>query len=554
MDDYQVQLKQYLQKLINCIKETLQVLKAGNFLGSSSLNHVNAIAFNPEVRSILNSLTENLENILRNALLLLNKEKSKKCSNYLLNILHKYHYNRNGSKFKKRLVINNIHTLLNNLNTAGAALDAFPAAWKGKINLVRKFIEHYPQFKDKPGIWGTTLLYSAARNNHFELVKYLISDAHCSVNAQNEQHIEKVLTSKPKPVNAPDFVDVPIAGSTALHGACYNGHLEIVKYLIEHGADYYLTNHSDETPIANAKQSKIIVEYFQKFLILGYSIKTDCLPEKPIIEGGQDLINDCVWEYKPFADPIWYEFSTPESEKLSRSLRIPPNEEFQKEIHLKAQRGLYGVSTVKFLRSGRNLNNDKNLAWVRCRGSSILNFDAYSIWQLMIIQHPSINPKSIPSLEPFNIPLLDSRFKFKANTWYNCPLKINSQLDKAINYRQKIISLKFPFIEDPLQFNLQSFRFYNHNETISGYIRWIPKIISIDKHTKKISDLDNFKPMVDVKPIVMTSKHQKYLMNKDDKSLTEDGEYDMMDGVNEDAFNSSTDDESDNDDDRKQVN
>ena len=177
----------------------------------------------------------------------------------------------------------------------------------------------------------------------------------------------------------------------------------------------------------------------------------------------------------------------------------------------------------------------------------------------MIIQHP-IDPNSVPSLEPFDVPtLFTPKFKFKGNSWYNCPFKINAQLDKAINYRQKIIALKFPFINDQLTFNLQTFKFTNSNETILGYIRWIPKIILIDEqNTNKITYLDNFKPMVRVDPIIMISKHQKYINNTDDKSLTGGGEHEMTDDVDDDSFYSSGDSHADHDDehltDQKKVN
>ena len=59
--------------------------------------------------------------------------------------------------------------------------------------IVKRFIKQYPTFKDKPGLWETTLLYSAARNNHLDIVKYLIEKAHCSVNAQNQREIDFAL-------------------------------------------------------------------------------------------------------------------------------------------------------------------------------------------------------------------------------------------------------------------------------------------------------------------------------------------------------------------------
>ena len=76
-------------------------------------------------------------------------------------------------------------------------------------------------------------MYSAAKNGHLDLVVYLIETAKCSVNAQNEQHLGKILSSTKKTLN---YDCKAKAASTALHGACFNGHLNIVQYLVEHSA------------------------------------------------------------------------------------------------------------------------------------------------------------------------------------------------------------------------------------------------------------------------------------------------------------------------------
>ncbi|CAF2786717.1 unnamed protein product [Rotaria sp. Silwood2] len=537
-------LKEHLQTIINSIKDTLNILnveKVANpetLLINSTLNlNVNTFSLNPQENDLLNLLTEKIQSILSDVLPSID-EKSRK---YLLDKLHEYHYDGDERKFSNPLTMNNLLVFLNDLESTQASLNAFQAAWEGNVFPVGEFIKNYPQFKDKPGIWGTTLLYSAARNNHMQLVDHLIKTARCSINAQNQQHIEKILTGSP--VKASDFTNDPSAGSTALHGACYYGHLDIVKYLIENRADYYLTNHADESSITNAKESDVIEEYFRKFLILGYSIVTNQLPEKPIIEGARDLVDDCVWEYKPFVDNQWYPFASPEAKELSQYLIVPPDQQFQQEIHLKVHRGVYAVSIVKFLRSGKGLDHNQNLAWIRCRGSSISNFDCYSIWQIMIIQHPPIESNSSPSLVPFDFPsLCDTKFKLQGNSWYNCPIKINSKLDKAINYRRKHLSLNFPFI-GKLKLNLQTFAFTNRENTVSGCLRWIPKLISIhEQNADKITYLDNFKPMTAVNPILMTSKHLKQTVNKDDNSLAGAGEHEMTDDVNDDSFYSSNDD------------
>ncbi|CAF1487917.1 unnamed protein product, partial [Rotaria sp. Silwood1] len=125
--------------------------------------------------------------------------------------------------------------------------------------------QEYPTYKDKPGLWETTLLYSA-RSNHLDIVQYLICEAHCFVNAQNQRAASFALN-----ISATDYTLRPTAASTALHGACYNNHLNIVKYLVEHGADYFIRNQAHETPIMNGEQYPDIKKFFQEYLILSYS-------------------------------------------------------------------------------------------------------------------------------------------------------------------------------------------------------------------------------------------------------------------------------------------
>ncbi|CAF4384871.1 unnamed protein product, partial [Adineta steineri] len=159
-----------------------------------------------------------------------------------------------------------------------SSIDAFPAAWNGDLDIVKKFIKKYPTFKDKPGLWGTTLLYSSSRNNKMNVVQYLIETAKCSINAQNEQDPEKGLLTTTSTSSKHINVN-PTAASTALHGACYNGHLNVVKYLVEHGADYSIKNQAAETPIMNGERHKHIQEFFQNHLVLGYSRSSKSLPK-----------------------------------------------------------------------------------------------------------------------------------------------------------------------------------------------------------------------------------------------------------------------------------
>jgi hypothetical protein len=196
-----------------------------------------------------------------------------------------------------------------------------------------------------------------------------------------------------------------------------------VKYLIEHGADYFIENHARETPMMNASSKPHIQQFFRDYLILSYSTNSNNLPKTSIlkeIEERQEPMIDCIWEYKSFSETTWYPFSVAESGVLRKSLILKPDQTFKLDVHLKVRAGVYKVSVIQFLRHGKDFDPKRNLAWVRCRGSSLLNFDCYSIWQIMFVKHP-LAIDSSPSLKTFYIPNIhQSTFKIQINSWYSC--------------------------------------------------------------------------------------------------------------------------------------
>lgn len=186
-----------------------------------------------------------MTNILQNYLPYL----SSMYRNYMLIFLHEYDYDSEKRKFKDCLSINILPSFYHGLQSMLASIDAFQAAWDGNLSFVQEFLMKYPMLTDKPGLWGRTLLYSAAKNGHISIVKYLIETQKCSVNVQNEQHLEQSLLSTK--IIASDYDVKSKAASTALHRACFNGYLEIVQYLVEHGADYFIKNQALKTPLMN---------------------------------------------------------------------------------------------------------------------------------------------------------------------------------------------------------------------------------------------------------------------------------------------------------------
>ena len=492
---------------------------------------VNVHTFTVDSReeALMNELKTNLENVLEERLPRL----SKHCRRYLLDLLHQNEYDSEKRQFARSFNLGIIDTFKRDLQCVWDSINGFRAAWDGNQAAVDKFITANPTIKDKSGLWGTTLLYSAAKNNHLKLVEYLLRRAKCSVNAQNQQHIIRALPGATG-VSHEDYDASPVAGSTALHGACYNGHLDVVKYLVEHGANYFLQNHSDETPINNASGQPQILQYFRDFLIFGYSLKSTGLPDRPIGEGSDARKVDCFWEYKPSADTKWYSFSPKECEELQKSLQINPDQEFKREIRLELDKGTYRVSMMKFLRSGREGDYTQKIAWVRCRGSSILNFDCCAIWQIMFITHPHGKPE--PTLNMMNLPTIDnSRFVIYLQSWYFCGARINAQFDRTMNNRRKEINIEIPYTKtDRLTINLETFAFTNRDKTITGYIRWIPRMISNNPRDKdKIIDIDQYETLANIDPIPLTTTRLKQVSSNMDTGFMMDEEGEGGDEVND---------------------
>ncbi|CAF4117640.1 unnamed protein product [Rotaria magnacalcarata] len=396
-----------------------------------------------------------------------NSSLSSQCRNYLSDMLNRYNYDAENQVFSTDFTRETVDRLLHDLQGILALIDAYQAAWDGNESIVKDFIEKYPTLIDKPGLYGTTLLYSAARNNHVNLVKYLIEIGKCSVNVQNKDYSER---SKKSSANA-------VVGSTALHAACYQGHLQIVKYLIQHGADYFITNAVSETPIDNGRTRADIQKFFTDFLLFTYSNDSNTIPHRSILEEikhKQEYIIDCFWEYKPTTDNRWFTFPSDASLRLQQSLMVDSNQRLITEIDLKASRDPQKISIIQFLLKRKN-DQPENSAWIRCRGSSLLNFRCYSQWQILFNKHPTGETKPSPTIE-----ILDMKpTKIQLNSWYSMDKKNNFFLERAMNYRRKYITINLNFINnEQITFDFENFIFNNQQDTVGGFLRWVPKFVS----------------------------------------------------------------------------
>ena len=473
-------------------------------------NDAYAFSVDEDERDMLALLTNHIQHILQEHW----SKFSVYCSNYIGESLHPYEFDAEKRSFTEILSPNLLYPLKHTLKSLLVAAHAYPAALRGKQEIVEAFLRKYPEYKNKPGFWGTTLLYSAAKGNWLNLVRTLVETFGCSVNAKNQGDLNYLLIddyhAKGKRTSLLPYKPDPRLASTPLHAACYNNNLETVKYLFEKGADYYSRNQLGETPIQNGRDHKAIQNFFREKLISSYVNPSSCnLPQSPTLECYDRRPTDCIWEYKPIKSFEWEVFTPAEHEVLSAALHPVGNRaSFDPTTYLNVRKGIYNVNILIFFRAGRNQDpnpkKEDSSAWIRCRGSSILNFNMYCNWQLMFVKYDSkhkSNPNNdTPLLNAEFLPsVYDSKFRIKLNSWYTCDSNRSSILDDAMNYRRRYIQIDCNFelngdAKKMVTCNLFEFRFSNESKTIVGFIRWIPKVIeNTPNNGNVVRVLDNFK-------------------------------------------------------------
>ena len=110
----------------------------------------------------------------------------------------------------------------NNTNTEMSMAD-FNQLWKAVYNNNIKEIASLMEEGACPD--GITPLHMAAQEGHLDIVRYLVE-------------------------RGADFNQADKWGQTPLHAAAYNGHIEVVRYLIEgKGADFNLADRWNQTPL-----------------------------------------------------------------------------------------------------------------------------------------------------------------------------------------------------------------------------------------------------------------------------------------------------------------
>ena len=106
---------------------------------------------------------------------------------------------------------------------------AHNAAYKGLLNNL-KIIRKYGGDLSIETSDGNTCLIQAAMNNQSGIVLYLLKECRVNVNHQN------------------------VAKETALHWACYHGHVECVRILCDYNANINITDANGDTPLMHAAE------------------------------------------------------------------------------------------------------------------------------------------------------------------------------------------------------------------------------------------------------------------------------------------------------------
>ncbi|CAF4777046.1 unnamed protein product, partial [Rotaria sp. Silwood1] len=142
------QLKSCLTKIIGTVETCLQKLtsigkqqptdvKADYLLQNSQLNNnIYTFALSNEENELLSTLTSTIQGILKHNF----KHLSEKCLNYIFNFFHTYHYDSKRQEFTSSLSMGVLHSFHRELQGLLASLEAFPAAFNGQLDVVKKFI------------------------------------------------------------------------------------------------------------------------------------------------------------------------------------------------------------------------------------------------------------------------------------------------------------------------------------------------------------------------------------------------------------------------------
>lgn len=124
------------------------------------------------------------------------------------------------------------------------------SAWKGKVSRVKHVISTRPELVGARGDIGETPLHRAALGGHLDIVRLLV-DSGADVNATNTEH-----------------------GSTPLHDAASKGHTQVVDVLLASGAAVDVKTRRGFTPLHLASKGSHI-DAAQRLIAAGADVNAE---------------------------------------------------------------------------------------------------------------------------------------------------------------------------------------------------------------------------------------------------------------------------------------
>ena len=133
------------------------------------------------------------------------------------------------------------------------------AASDGRLDIVSCLVEHGADVNTRDDV-GSTPLMATRYNGQMNVVIYLVEHGanihlqdkngdtclHCAAERGHVEVVSKLLAVGAK--ENQDYVNAPNHSEcTPLMATCYNGHMNVATYLVEHGADIHLQDEDGDT-------------------------------------------------------------------------------------------------------------------------------------------------------------------------------------------------------------------------------------------------------------------------------------------------------------------
>ncbi|XP_055839238.1 protein fem-1 homolog B [Episyrphus balteatus] len=218
------------------------------------------------------------------------------------------------------------------------------AAKSGNTNFVRTLLSHYDLdteiecnvIFDGIVVYGATALWVAAGMGHLNIVKFLVQKG-ADLNHKTKAH------------------------SSPLRAACYEGRLDIVRYLIEHGADVNLANTWNNTCI-------MIAAYKGHLLVVDTLLKKGADPNEKALCGGTALHYAAECGYLEICQLL-----------LDHGAKIQKNEDGLTPVLHAAERSHENIVEMFINRPGL-MNKEEKIEALELMGASFANDkDNYSV-------------------------------------------------------------------------------------------------------------------------------------------------------------------------------